>query len=344
MSIPFTRWPEEFARRYREKGYWQDLPLTDILTRHAASDSIAVIDGERQLSYRELNQAADNLACSLRRQGIKPGETALVQLGNVAELYITFFALLKLGVAPVLALFSHQRSELNAYASQIEPALLIADRQHGLFSGDDFLNTFVAEHSSIRVVQLHNDSGEHNLQDAINHPAEDFTATPSPADEVAYFQLSGGTTGTPKLIPRTHNDYYYSVRRSVEICQFTQQTRYLCAIPAAHNYAMSSPGSLGVFLAGGTVVLAADPSATLCFPLIENIRSTLPRWCRQQSACGCRHWLKAKRRAQLASLKLLQVGGARLSATLAARIPAEIGCQLQQVFGMAEGLVNYNPT
>ena len=28
MSIPFTRWPEEFARRYREKGYWQDLPLT----------------------------------------------------------------------------------------------------------------------------------------------------------------------------------------------------------------------------------------------------------------------------------------------------------------------------
>lgn len=100
----------------------------------------------------------------------------------------------------MLALFSHQRSELNAYASQIEPALLIADRQHALFSGDDFLNTFVAEHSSIRVVQLHNDSGEHNLQDAINHPAEDFTATPSPADEVAYFQLSGGTTGTPKLI------------------------------------------------------------------------------------------------------------------------------------------------
>ena len=48
MSIPFTRWPEEFARRYREKGYWQDLPLTDILTRHAASDSIAVIDGDRQ--------------------------------------------------------------------------------------------------------------------------------------------------------------------------------------------------------------------------------------------------------------------------------------------------------
>ncbi|SQJ43749.1 enterobactin synthase subunit E [Salmonella enterica] len=82
MRIPFTRWPDEFARRYREKGYWQDVPLTDILTRHADSDKTAVIEGERAFSYRQLNQAADNLACSLRRQGIKPGETALVQLGE----------------------------------------------------------------------------------------------------------------------------------------------------------------------------------------------------------------------------------------------------------------------
>ncbi|SUH74097.1 enterobactin synthase subunit E [Salmonella enterica subsp. enterica serovar Panama] len=138
MRIPFTRWPDEFARRYREKGYWQDVPLTDILTRHADSDKTAVIEGERAFSYRQLNQAADNLACYLRCQGIKPGETALVQLGNVPELYITFFALLKLGVAPVLALFSHQRTELNAYAMQIAPTLVIADRQHTLFAGRTF--------------------------------------------------------------------------------------------------------------------------------------------------------------------------------------------------------------
>uniref|UniRef100_UPI00398C2608 AMP-binding protein n=1 Tax=Salmonella enterica TaxID=28901 RepID=UPI00398C2608 len=99
--------------------------------------------------------------------------------------------------------------------------------------------------------------------------AEDFTATASPADEVASLKISGGTTGTPKLIPRTHNDYYYSVRRSNEICGCNEDTRFLCAIPAEHNYAMSSPGALGVFLAKGTVVPATDPSATLCFPLIE---------------------------------------------------------------------------
>ena len=337
MTIPFTRWPDEFARRYREKGYWQDLPLTEILTRHADSDALAIIDGERRFTYRQFQQAVNNLASALQAQGIQRGETALVQLGNVAEFYITFFALLQVGVAPVNALFSHQRSELNAYASQIEPALLIADRAHGLFAGDDFLNAFVDQHPSVRVVLLRGEG----LETAIARPAENFIASPTPADEVAFFQLSGGSTGTPKLIPRTHNDYYYSIRRSNEICGIHAQTRYLNALPAAHNFAMSSPGSLGIFMAGGCVVLANDPSATLCFGLIEQHQITVTSLVPPAVSLWLQAIAEGAGNAQLASLQLLQVGGARLSATLAARIPAEMGCQLQQVFGMAEGLVNY---
>ena len=337
MTIPFTRWPDDFARRYREKGYWQDLPLTEILTRHADSDALAIIDGERRFTYRQFQQSVNNLAAALQAQGVQRGETALVQLGNVAEFYITFFALLQVGVAPVNALFSHQRSELNAYASQIEPTLLIADRAHGLFAGDDFINTFVNQHRSVRVVLLRGEG----LEAEIARPAENFIPSPTPADEVAFFQLSGGSTGTPKLIPRTHNDYYYSIRRSNEICGISAQTRYLNALPAAHNFAMSSPGSLGIFMAGGCVVLAHDPSATLCFPLIEQHQITVTSLVPPAVSLWLQAIAEGAGNAQLASLQLLQVGGARLSATLAARIPAEIGCQLQQVFGMAEGLVNY---
>ena len=337
MTIPFTRWPEEFARRYREKGYWQDLPLTHILTDHAEKDTVAIIDGERHLTWRAFNQAVNNLASVLQEQGVRRGETALVQLGNVAEFYITFFALLQVGVAPVNALFSHQRNELNAYAAQIKPALLIADREHALFAGDDFLNRFVDEHRSVRVVLLRGDNGAHALEAAIAHPAAHFIPNPTPADEVAFFQLSGGSTGTPKLIPRTHNDYDYSIRRSNEICGITADTRYLNALPAAHNYAMSSPGSLGVFMAGGCVVLAHDPSATICFPLIErhqiNVTSLVPP--------AVSLWLQAiadgAGNAQLKSLKLLQVGGARLSATLAARIPAELAASYSRCSAWRKG-------
>ncbi|HCU0431350.1 TPA: (2,3-dihydroxybenzoyl)adenylate synthase [Serratia marcescens] len=342
MSIAFTPWPAEFASRYRERGYWIDKPLTEILDRQADNDAPAIIDAQGSLTYRELQQRADRLAAALLRRGVKSGDTALVQLGNVAEFYIVFFALLKIGVAPVNALFSHQRSELNAYAEQIKPALLIADRQHGLFADDQFLNAFRAAHPSLRVVALRSQpEGELALAAWLDEASDGFVAQPSAADQVAFFQLSGGSTGTPKLIPRTHNDYYYSIRRSVEICRFDAQTRYLCALPVAHNYPMSSPGVLGVFYGAGRVVFAADPDAGQCFRLIEqhqiNVTALVPP--------AVTLWLQAIEEwggnAQLASLKLLQVGGAKLGETLAARIQNEIGCQLQQVFGMAEGLVNY---
>lgn len=342
MSIAFTPWPAEFASRYRERGYWTDKPLTEILDRQANNDAPAIIDAQGSLTYRELQQRSDRLAAALLRRGVKSGDTALVQLGNVVEFYIVFFALLKIGVAPVNALFSHQRSELNAYAEQIKPALLIADRQHGLYADDQFLNTFRDAHPSLRVVALRSQpEGELALAAWLDEASDGFVAQPSAADQVAFFQLSGGSTGTPKLIPRTHNDYYYSIRRSVEICRFDAQTRYLCALPVAHNYPMSSPGVLGVFYGAGLVVFAADPDAAQCFRLIEqhqiNVTALVPP--------AVTLWLQAIEEwggnAQLASLKLLQVGGAKLGETLAARIQNEIGCQLQQVFGMAEGLVNY---
>ncbi|MFN2996535.1 hypothetical protein ALQ63_02072 [Serratia plymuthica] len=341
MSIDFTPWPEALARRYRERGYWTDRPLTDIIARQAKNDAVALIDPQRSLSYRRLNQLSDRLAAALQRRGLHSGDTALVQLGNVVEFYVAFFALLKIGVVPVNALFSHQRNELKAYAAQIKPALLIADRQHGLFGNDEFLTAFRAENPSLRVVALRSqEEGDQSLAAWLEEDAEDFIATPTPADQVAFFQLSGGSTGTPKLIPRTHNDYYYSIRRSVEICHFDAHTRYLCALPVAHNYPMSSPGVLGVFYGAGLVVFASDPDAGQCFRLIEqhqiNVTALVPP--------AVTLWLQAIEEwggQPLASLKLLQVGGAKLSETLAARIPAEIGCQLQQVFGMAEGLVNY---
>ncbi len=91
---------------------------------------------------------------------------------------------------------------------------------------------------------------------------------------VAFLQLSGGTTGVPKLIPRTHADYLYSVRASNPICGVDDATRMLVVLPAAHNFPMSSPGILGVLHAGGSVVLAPDTMPSTAFGLIESERVT----------------------------------------------------------------------
>nr|WP_276528542.1 AMP-binding protein [Pseudoduganella plicata] len=129
------------------------------------------------------------------------------------------------------------------------------------------------------------------------------------------------------------------MRRSAEICRLDRATRFLCALPAGHNFLLSSPGALGVFCAGGAVVLAPSPEPLGCFALIEQHGVTMAALVPSAVVL----WLQAapERRAQLASLRLLQVGGASFAEALARRVPQELGCALQQVFGMAEGLVNY---
>lgn len=343
--LPYTRWPEALAEQYRAKGYWRGEPLTAMLDRQCevAPDATAILCGERSLSYRELDAASSRLAGRLARHGLGVGDTALVQLPNVAEFYLVFFALLKAGIAPVNALFSHNRLELASYAEQIRPRLFIGSLAHPLFaSGDrhsDLLRGIGAE-----LVLLDGESGELGLTRWLTKgdESEPVKYGPTPADEVAFFQLSGGSTGTPKLIPRTHDDYLYSVRRSNEICGLGPHTRYLCALPAPHNFPLSSPGALGVFEAGGAVVLAPDPGPMSCFPLIArhqvNLTSLVPP--------AVSLWLQAAESdpsvcSQLASLDLLQVGGAKLAEAVARKITPLLGCRLQQVFGMAEGLVNY---
>jgi 2,3-dihydroxybenzoate-AMP ligase len=343
MTIPFERWPEDLASRYRQRGYWLDQPLTRILDNQTQvqPDATAVICGERHISYSALDSLSSTLAARLSQRGLGPGDTALVQLPNIAEFYVVFFALLKIGVAPLNALYSHRKLELSAYSDQIQPKLLIGSRQHELFAGDDFIDALRNISPNLAVVLMLKDSSfDHNLEQWMQDPCNDtIRFAPSAADQVAFFQLSGGSTGTPKLIPRTHNDYDYSVRASADICGLSADTRYLCALPAGHNYPMSSPGALGVFHAGGCVVMAANPEPQACFALIKrhavNMVALVP------SAVAL--WLEAAphRKASLASLKLLQVGGANFAESLARQVPQVLGCQLQQVFGMAEGLVNY---
>lgn len=345
--LPYTRWPEALAEQYRAKGYWRGEPLTAMLTRQCAQapEATAVICGERSFSYLELDAGSTRLAARLARHGFKVGDTALVQLPNVAEFYLVFFALLKVGIAPVNALFSHNRLELSSYAEQIKPRLFIGSLAHPLFETQGRESELLALMGA-DLVLLDGEAGELGLTHWLGALDVDGTASPafgpSPADEVAFFQLSGGSTGTPKLIPRTHDDYLYSVRRSVDLCELGPHTRYLCALPAPHNFPLSSPGALGVFDAGGAVILAQDPSPISCFPLIArhqvNLCSLVPP--------AVSLWLQAAEadpavRSQLSSLALLQVGGAKLGEAVARRIEPLLGCRLQQVFGMAEGLVNY---
>lgn len=339
----FTPWPEARAEQYRQAGFWTDQTIPQMLQASANQfpNQTALVEGERQWTYQSLVEQVAQLAAGFQSNlNLKPGDKAVLYLPNIGEFYLSFFALLKIGVQPILALPAHRYSEIRYFCHFTEANALITAPQMGVNTAEIALQVAAELPSLKHIVWV----GEKSLmpiggQELKSLFLTDAELSEKQGEDFAFFQLSGGTTGTPKLIPRTHTDYLYSVRASNEVCQFTDQTRYLCVLPAAHNFPLSSPGALGCLMAGGTVVLAPDATPQTAFALIEKHQITVAALVPPLALL----WLDEAGRTQhdIRSLEVLQVGGARFSEEAAKRVKPELGCTLQQVFGMAEGLVNY---
>lgn len=348
----FTPYPAEFAERYRAAGYWRGETFGRMLRERAAAhgERTAVVDPgghsaaatERRWTYAELDRRADRMAAGLLARGIRAGDRVVVQLPNAAEFFEVVFALFRIGALPVFALPAHRHAEIGYFCSFTEAAAYVVPAVEGGFDYRELAGRVQAENPALRLVLVAGeDPGEHvRLADVpCEGPGpEAFGGEPRPGD-VAFLQLSGGSTGVPKLIPRTHDDYIYSLRGSVEICGQDRDSVYLCVLPAAHNFPLSSPGTLGTLYAGGRVVLCPQPAPETAFPLIEREGVTITGLVPPLALL----WLDAAERGARGyeSLEVLLVGGAKFSEEAARRVGPVLGCTLQQVFGMAEGLVNY---
>src|SRR5687767_8891210 len=100
---PVTGYPPELEARYRAEGHWRADHLFGLLRQAAQLDPqrVALVCGERRYSYTALCTRASSLAVGFLELGLKAGDRAIVQLGNVAEFLEVLFALFRLGVVPL---------------------------------------------------------------------------------------------------------------------------------------------------------------------------------------------------------------------------------------------------
>jgi 2,3-dihydroxybenzoate-AMP ligase len=350
MLEGFTPWPAELAASYRERGYWRDQPLGDIVEGGAErfGKCEALVSDTQRLSYGELKRRADRLALHLLRLGLRPRDRIVVHLNNTPEFVHLYYACAKIGVLPVMALLPHRFAEISYLAAFSEAVAYAGPTRLRGFDFQELARQVRQTVPSLRLILAAGEGADPDvvpLADLLADPVEERESAatlgqyrPDPSD-VALFLLSGGTTGLPKLIPRTHNDYEYNSRGSGAVCGIGPDTVYLAVLPVSHNFALASPGLQSVLQAGGRVVLADATEPAGAFRLIEQERVTHTSLV---PALAMR-WLDAaeRERFDLSSLRVLQVGGAKLNPEPAQRVRPTLGCQLQQVFGMAEGLLNY---
>lgn len=335
-------WPKEWVERYQRQGFRENQSLSCALDSLASyhQHRVALVEGSQRVSYTDLAEQVASAAAGFLHRGIRSGQRVLVQLPNSLDFVVSCFALFRLGAVPIMVMPGLREKELTAVCSVGEPvACIVPDRFLG-FDHVQLAEKLMVVTPSMTQIFVAGETVKHcPLQAVANVELREQLASysyPHP-EQLAFLLLSGGTTGTPKLIPRTHADYLYNARASASLCGFNQDTVYLAALPVAHNFPLGCPGVIGTLINGGKVVLATTPGFDSCFPLIEQEAVTVTALV----PALVPSWLEALQwdDSDISSLVLLQIGGARLSPELARRIAPEMNCQLQQVFGMAEGLL-----
>ncbi|MFW3168664.1 (2,3-dihydroxybenzoyl)adenylate synthase [Geodermatophilus sp. CPCC 206100] len=345
-------WPEDLAREYTARGWWRGRALGTELAEAGDTrpDAVALVDGDVRLTYRELLARADALAARLVDDlGLVRGDRVVVQLPNCWEFVVLTLACLRAGIVPVMALPAHRSHELGHLAQHAEAAALAVPTTLRGFDHQAMAAELVAASATLRAVLAVGEAvapGSVDLTALCAAPRDPvvlrarWDTDPPGSRDVAVFLLSGGTTGLPKLIARTHDDYAYNARASAELCRLGPGSVYLTALPASHNFPLACPGILGTLLSGGRVVLLPSPEPERTFAVVAaegvTVTAAVPavaqRWLAHAAEVGA---------GQLATLELLQVGGARLADEVARTVRPVLGATLQQVFGMAEGLLNH---
>jgi len=342
-----TNWPEEYHRKYLKAGFWQRKPLGDILDDaiQRYGDHVAIVFNHEDITYADLGRRVDRLALHLLDMGHKPLDRMLLHMPNLPETIYLYFAAVKIGVIPIMVVPQHRLYEIGFFAELARVTSYAIPGTYRNFDYTGLAHEVRPKNPSLKHFIVNQDNlseGMTSLKKLLNDPIEErvdanrvlASARPDPF-EPAVFQLSGGTTGIPKLIPRTHNDYYYNSLVCQRYCGFDKNTVYLISLPITHNYSTSSPGFQGVFMSGGKVVLAPSSAPDVILPLIERERVTMMPAVPTVVINMMSH--PDLKRYDLSSLKVMTIGGSKLNPELAREVRPRLGADVQQGYGMAEG-------
>jgi amino acid adenylation domain-containing protein len=271
-------------------------------------DAVAVVCGEEALTYRELNNRANQLAHYLQALGIKPDTLVAISVERSLEMIVGFLGILKAGGAyvPLDPAYPHERRAYKLQDSQA-PVILTQDR----------LLTSLPDNNA-KVVRLDAD------WDAIARESQENPVSEVTAENLAYVIYTSGSTGNPKGVMITHQGMVnhsvaiareYELKPSDRILQFSSMSFDIiieevfpsliigAAIVLRPEDILSSATNFVEFVARERITVLNLPTA-FWHELVKGLSVLKPEPAKTEEAVSC---------ALLATVRLLIVGGEKAS-------------------------------
>ncbi|MEE9192526.1 MAG: AMP-binding protein, partial [Candidatus Aerophobetes bacterium] len=342
----FTPYKKEDAKKYGKFRWWLGITFCDMLDK--ASDLYpnkeALLDDRSQLSYAQLREKVDRLAIGLMKLGIKKQDRVLLQLPNWSEFVYSYFALQKIGAIVVLLLSRHAQLEIDYLCHSTGATTWIVPEKYRKIGYlpiiDGVLKTnpglkhviLVRGNESSRFTSLERlirdaDLSEDKIRELINR-------RPDPR-EVAHMGPTGGTTGLPKVAPRTHNDLICNVEYKARSWELNNNDICLAMSPVGHDMTFTVAICGTIFTFGKLVLLDSTLPEDFC-KVVQRERVTcavmVPALARRIAN------FEGLKDYDMSSLLKLHVGGAPSPPDLIQAIHEKIGCKYVIGLGSTEGL------
>ena len=284
-----TPYKEEDARTYNDYRWWAGLTFGDVLDRAADihPDKEAFVDRKTRLTYGEARQKVNKLAIGLMALGIQPLDRVLVQLPNWNEFVFAYFALQKIGAVPVLLIDRYRQFEINHLIGLTGATSWIVASRYKKTDYGPIIKDVLKENPAMRHVITVRGEGNSEPFSGLEKLMEEAALTeeslglladrrPDPM-QVAHMGPTGGTTGAPKIVPRTHNSLITGIEYCSKAWEQSIEDVNLLAGPIGHDLTFTK-GFIGSILTLGKVVfLDSTESKEIC-ETIEREKVTSIIW------------------------------------------------------------------
>jgi cyclohexanecarboxylate-CoA ligase len=345
-SVPLApTHPNPRAAQYRAAGHWPNLPLGDLFTRTVDRhpDRQCLIDGDRCLTFLELDRLSQRAALGFRSLGMQPGDVIAYQLPTWWEAAVVFLAAARIGatVNPLLPMF--RQAELRFTLRQSGARAIVIPGDFRSCDYPQLIADIRGDLPALREVLVARGAPCNTMRDF-----DAFLATPwertlhsdalAPLtidpDGVVLLMYTSGTTAEPKGVLHTHNTLAAEIISLERVHQLTIDDRTLMPSPLTHISGVLH-GILTPALLGTSAVLMERWDPAYALELVARAQVTYMVGVPTLLQDLLTHAQTAGER--LPSLRLFSCGGAGVSPALMRGARALFpSCVAKRVYGSTE--------
>jgi non-ribosomal peptide synthetase component E (peptide arylation enzyme) len=343
----FTPYKKKDAEEYNKFRWWAGLTFGDILDRAADihPEKEAFVDGMTRLTYGEAREKTNKLAIGLMDLGIQPLDRVLIQLPNWNEFVLAYFAVQKIGAITVLLIDRYRQFEINRLIGLTGATSWIVAWEYRNTDFVPIIDDVLKEHPEMKHVITVRGEGDQKRFSSLERLIEEAQLTegnlariaerrPDPM-QVAHMGPTGGTTGAPKIVPRTHNSLITGTEYCCKAWEQSIEDINLLAGPIGHDLTFSK-GFMGSIVTMGKVVLLDSTDNQDICETIQREKVTSVLWVPTLAQKMLQY--EDLDKFDLSSLKKMHSAGGASHPGLVNEVTERLGMKFYNGYGGTEGM------